>query len=413
MKKPTPIIYHNTKKNRRKAGTDKYPVSLRVGDKILALSVDMSKAEFKKMSSNKPGDFLATKIELQELQAKAARIIKQMEVYSYERFKLQFKDGGSNRYDLLNHFRERIAELDRMGKYETRDKYKTTLWNWEQFLGKRTKLMVGDLTPGLLGDYREWFASRDRSPSTSSLNLRNTRAIWNRAEKELPKLASINPFKSGGFKVHSAKARPDVQTLEEVQMVMNYDQRTGTSYELAKDLWIFLFLCGGINIGDALRMKRTELQNQLVRIRRKKTANKSSEYIEFYWHPKALQIAEKWGTGQELIFPDIERIKDPEEIYQTIKNRTSFYNRKLRVVCMELGLKMKLTTNTARHSFASILIEEGLTPEDIGAAMGHSDAKTTKNYIKSLSNSRQRRVLDVTEKLIPSPKKEGHRAPER
>ncbi|MEJ7674804.1 MAG: tyrosine-type recombinase/integrase [Chitinophagaceae bacterium] len=45
-----------------------------------------------------------------------------------------------------------------------------------------------------------------------------------------------------------------------------------------------------------------------------------------------------------------------------------------------------MTTYTARHSFSTVLKRSGASTEFISEALGHSDVKTTENYLDSFSN---------------------------
>jgi len=48
-----------------------------------------------------------------------------------------------------------------------------------------------------------------------------------------------------------------------------------------------------------------------------------------------------------------------------------------------LGIEKKVTTYVARHSFSTILKKSGASTEFIQEALGHTDVKTTQNYLDS------------------------------
>lgn len=50
-------------------------------------------------------------------------------------------------------------------------------------------------------------------------------------------------------------------------------------------------------------------------------------------------------------------------------------------IAKELDIIKPITTYYARHSFATILKRSGASTEFISDALGHSDLKTTKNYL--------------------------------
>ena len=49
----------------------------------------------------------------------------------------------------------------------------------------------------------------------------------------------------------------------------------------------------------------------------------------------------------------------------------------------KLGIDKKITTYVARHTFSTVLKRSGATTEYIQEALGHTDVKTTENYLDS------------------------------
>ena len=68
----------------------------------------------------------------------------------------------------------------------------------------------------------------------------------------------------------------------------------------------------------------------------------------------------------------------------------------------DLGINIKLTTYSARHSFATALKRSGAPTEFISESLGHKDLKTTENYLDSfeddMKESYQRQLLNFTNK---------------
>ncbi len=49
----------------------------------------------------------------------------------------------------------------------------------------------------------------------------------------------------------------------------------------------------------------------------------------------------------------------------------------------KLGIDKKITTYVARHTFSTVLKRSGASTEYIQEALGHTDVKTTENYLDS------------------------------
>lgn len=66
----------------------------------------------------------------------------------------------------------------------------------------------------------------------------------------------------------------------------------------------------------------------------------------------------------------------------------------------DLKFSLKLTTYTARHSFATVLKRSGAPTEFISESLGHKDLKTTENYLDSfeddMKESYQKQLLNFT-----------------
>jgi integrase len=72
-----------------------------------------------------------------------------------------------------------------------------------------------------------------------------------------------------------------------------------------------------------------------------------------------------------------------ERIDEIIRQKIKMVNERLKKLCMENDLaELKLTTNWARHTYASLLKEAGESVEMIRELLGHSDIKTTESYLK-------------------------------
>ena len=52
----------------------------------------------------------------------------------------------------------------------------------------------------------------------------------------------------------------------------------------------------------------------------------------------------------------------------------------------KLELDLKLTTYSARHSFATVLKRSGAPVEFISESLGHKDLRTTENYLDSFED---------------------------
>ncbi len=59
-----------------------------------------------------------------------------------------------------------------------------------------------------------------------------------------------------------------------------------------------------------------------------------------------------------------------------------------------MGIEKKVTTYVARHSFSTILKKSGASTEFIQEALGHTDVKTTQNYLDSFDKEIKKEFAD-------------------
>jgi len=72
----------------------------------------------------------------------------------------------------------------------------------------------------------------------------------------------------------------------------------------------------------------------------------------------------------------------PMQIKTRIRDVVSNCNRHLRKIGKVIGIE-GLSTNTARHSYATVLKRSGANISYISESLGHNDLKTTENYLAS------------------------------
>ena len=73
----------------------------------------------------------------------------------------------------------------------------------------------------------------------------------------------------------------------------------------------------------------------------------------------------------------------PLRQYELMQLFVRFINDWMERILKNLGIDKKRTTYVARHTFSTVLKRSGASTEYIQEALGHSDIKTTENYLDS------------------------------
>jgi integrase len=178
-------------------------------------------------------------------------------------------------------------------------------------------------------------------------------------------------------------------TLAQIGKIINYQLTTDTE-KRCRDLWFFSYLCNGINIVDLLHLKYSDIENGKISFYRIKTISRSKnkKKIVAIILPEMQQIIDKWGNPKNpdnYIFPFLSDKLTPEAEMRIVKNATSLINKKMRAIGKKLEYGA-ISTYTARHSFATVLKRSGANTAFIGESLGHTDLKTTENYLDSFED---------------------------
>lgn len=184
----------------------------------------------------------------------------------------------------------------------------------------------------------------------------------------------MNPYSL--FKNKKGKSKdPIFLSEEEIIMLENYKPNYGY-LERTKDL--YLFQCyTGLAYSDLMKFNKdsvSELDGEkIIRSNRVKT---EENYI-VWLSPKALELAEKYNYD----FPKITNQK---------------YNEYLKEIAAEAEIHKPLTSHSARHTFATYLLNKDIPIESVSSALGHSNIKQTQHYAKLLG---KKVISDMKSKL--------------
>lgn len=202
--------------------------------------------------------------------------------------------------------------------------------------------------------------------------------------------AEAYPFKE--FKISKFETATEKRAIpkESNKQIMSVSLETGRKYmQLSKDLYIFSYLCGGINFVDMANLQYSNIADEKLSYIRQKTGKKIIIPIS----AEAIDIVNRYmkenRCSDDYIFPILDK--------QTHITEQQKYNRKhkvlgyvdkcLKIISKEAGININLTTYVARHSFATVLKRSGVNTSIISESLGHSSEKVTQIYLDSFENT--------------------------
>lgn len=288
--------------------------------------------------------------------------------------------------DTLNTaFQARIEGLNENGKVSTSDWYKYTLRSIALFAGDKIKF--SQVTIDWLQKYEAHLLGEGKSYTTVSMYMRALQVIINEAKEAGTIKASLHPFGKGKYEIPQHEGRNIALTLNDISKIVKYECETAT-IELCRDLWFFSYLCNGANITDICKFKYSNIRNGEICFYRQKTIAKAKKkkLIQAIITPEMKATMNRWGSQgrsqEDYIFPFLKGNESPTDERRIIKNITHLMNDKMKAIGEKLGIG-KISTYTARHSYASVLKRSGANIAFISESLGHTDLKTTENYLAS------------------------------
>jgi integrase/recombinase XerD len=379
---------------RRKLESGLYRVRIRVTykRKIREYSTgkELSEADWEILHETNKRELKKVKQDIQStfrIIEKHIRELSDLELFSLEALDKRLQVDTESTLNKL--FKEKIASLEKENREGSRLYYDNVLKGIERYKGE--KIQFTSVNPTWLKGYERFLLNEGKTYTTVGIHQRAVRAIINNAMgKGIVKPGSY-PFGRGKYEIPTGESRKMALTIKQIGMIVNFKDEFPKT-DIYRDLWFFSYLCNGINFADMLCLKFSNISNNEISWMRKKTIEtlKHKKYIRAYITPEMKAIMKRWGTKpqkpENYIFPYMKdglTDKRQKEIIQDITRRT---NRKMEKIGLKLGIG-KISTYTARHSFATVLKRSGTNIAFISESLGHSDLKTTEGYLASFENS--------------------------
>ena len=383
---------------RRAIDGDKYPVKIRVrykrDRKDYVTGKKLTEEEWNKLPVTKSAQFVKLRDEIQASFKIVDDIVLDLfrnDMFSFETLNTRL---GKCTTDTINTaFAAKIEALRKDGAIGNMFNYQTAMRSIEAFAGN--KIAFNDITSDWLKRYEKHLISEGKSYVTVSMYVRCIRAIMNDAKRAGTLKETQYPFGRDKYEVPAGEGRKLALTMEQIKAVITYTDGRETT-ERYRDLWFFSYLCNGVNFGDMLQLRYRDIENDEICWYRAKTirTSKNKKKICATLTAEMQAIIDKWGNPDKkpdtVIFPylngDEEPIKKKKIILDVIK-RT---NKRLKIIGKAVGIE-GLSTYTARHSYATVLKRSGANIAFISESLGHSDLKTTENYLASFEKEERKK----------------------
>ena len=330
-------------------------------------------------------------IEIQDIIGKElSRILKNVDIL-VERGTFSFSNLnnmlGKNIGGTLNEMiSAKIKELENEEKFGTSAFYKGTLSLLKRYM--KHDVPIKEVTVEWLNGL-EKFILKTANQTTVAMNMRNIRAIMNIAKQVGVIRESDYPFGRGKYQIKEGSGKKKALNKKQLKAIAEYSDGSMTT-EFYRDLWLFIYFCNGLNVADLISLKFSDIQNGEISFIRKKTKDRTRDVKRIYAAitPEMYSIINKWGNDPKksvYIFPFLKPGDSAWEHEKKKKNLTKLINKRMKMIGEKLNLG-KITTYVARHTYATVLRNEGVPISIISPMLGHSSVTTTEIYLADLES---------------------------
>lgn len=207
------------------------------------------------------------------------------------------------------------------------------------------------------------------------------RTLYNKAIAAGKADAKFYPFGKGKIVIKFPESNKIGLNEKEVKVLEKLPIDPENARYHAKNIWLFAFYFAGIRISDVLLMKWTDIVDGRLLY----TMGKNSKVLSLNIPKKVLDILKIYeftkSNANGYIFPELKDCTLDDLKYMNIRINTSVrkLNRRLTSLFKEIGIKKKVSTHIARHTFGNISGDK-IPVQMLQKLYRHSSITTTINY---------------------------------
>jgi integrase/recombinase XerD len=327
---------------------------------------------------------------------KAIEAVGALPVFTFDKFEDIYLSNRDAADSVAYGFDKYIQELRDENRIGSAVSYECARASIERF---KPGLKFADITPTLLRKYQNWMVHIGNSLTTVGIYMRCLRTIFNRSNID----RALYPFgeKNGKYSIPSGRNIKKALSLEEISKIYHHKPKPESMEEMARDYWLFMYLCNGMNVKDFCLLKRKNIEADILTFKREKTKRSKKEQMPTVVSikPEAKAIITKWGqpslNNEAFVFPHLQKGMTAECERQVVQQLTKTINKYMKRIATEIGINKPVTTYFARHSFATVLKNQGVSMEFISEALAHSSQQTTRSYLAGFEQETIHRTTDA------------------
>ena len=273
------------------------------------------------------------------------------------------------------------------GNFGTAHVYRSSLNAIIAYCGEED-LLFSEVTSEWLKGFEVYLRSRGCSWNTVSTYLRTFRAVYNRAVdlRKAPYIPHLFRSVYTGTRADHKRALGD-EDIKRVFVKLSQTLPCSQSLRKAQEFFILMFLLRGLPFVDLAYLRKSDLRDNVITYRRRKTGRTLSVTLT----AEAMVLVKRYmnrDSSSPYLFSLLKSREGTPEAYREYQLALRSFNQQLMLLGELLGLSDKLSSYTARHTWATTAYYCEIHPGIISEAMGHSSITVTETYLKPFQNQR-------------------------
>ena len=351
-----------------------------------------AKGEFNSKNKN----YLQSNRILNQIKDDASKILNELleekNTFSLIEFDSLYSQSSEGSNNFIEFLENRIKLLHEAKQISYSDSHRDTLISLKKFNKNINQYTFDDIDYNFLDKYEKFLRKSDCSDGGIGVYMRNIRSTYNVAIKSKVAKQELYPFKD--YKISSLKSQKIKKALskEQLQKLIDFDIQQIPSAVNARHLYLFSFYTRGMNFTDLAELKWSEIEHSKFAYKRNKTGinirvkipenEVTNEILNFY--------REYRPYSTDYIFPILKKNileYDEEELFNRKHSVRSYYNKQLKNIFKKLNIDSQINFYTARHTFATISLKNGVHVSKIKQALGHQSIRTTEAYLEDFKDA--------------------------
>ena len=195
-------------------------------------------------------------------------------------------------------------------------------------------------------------------------------------------------------------------TPEQLEQLKDYQSKCKNkrSAEIL-DMWFFAYYACGLRLSDILTLEWKHIDWESKVIKKVQFKTKRLPDVLPVLGKSAMEILERWkgyDRNKKFVFdllPEDYDLTDQKRLFMDRNSKDKTFNTSLNVARMTLRFPFPLTMHVARHSFAVMAINRGMSLFLLSKLLGHSTIASTQRtyaeFLKETVDSETRFIRDL------------------